>query len=160
MEQNMTPVRMIVPALALAACVAAVPASAKPISVLGAWTIVSSTPAPWVKPGEPPLPSDEKELIGHQIVFSKNAVTAPSPPLNARCRKPNYEYKNYDFGWLFEGNLPEPQDKAAAALGFKEKFAQGVSTGCEGVSDFGFLDDNTALFGLNNRIYRIERKKQ
>jgi hypothetical protein len=116
MESNMTPVKMIVSTLALAACVAAAPASAKPISVLGTWTIVSSTPAPWVKPGEPPLPSDEKELIGHQIVFSKNAVTAPSPPLNARCRKPNYEYRNYDFGWLFEGNLPEPQDKAAAAL--------------------------------------------
>jgi hypothetical protein len=156
----MTSVKTIISALCLAACTATAPALAKPISILGTWTIVSSTPAPWVKPGEPPLPSDEKELLGRQIVFSKNRITAPSPPLNPLCRNPNYEYKNYPFGWLFEGNLPEPQEKAAAELGFKEKFAPGVSTGCEGVSDFGFLNNDTALFGLNNRIYRIERKKR
>jgi hypothetical protein len=156
----MTSAKTIISALCLAACVATAPATAKTISILGTWTIVSSTPAPWVKPGEPPLPSDEKELIGRQIVFSKNRITAPSPPLNPQCRNPNYEHKDYPFGWLFEGNLPEPQDKAAADLGFKGKSAPGVSTGCEGVSDFGFIGNDTALFGLNNRIYRIERKKR
>jgi len=86
----MTSAKTIISALCLAACLSTAPACARTISILGTWTIVSSTPAPWVKPGEPPLPSDEKDLLGRRMIFTKNRVTAPSPPLHPQCRNPNY----------------------------------------------------------------------
>jgi hypothetical protein len=131
-------------------------ASAQTISILGTWTITTSTPAPWVKPGEAPLPSDEKDLIGHHIVFAKNTVTAPSPPLQPVCRKPQYKRSDFPPDYLFEGSLPDPENQAKA-LGFEGKTIPTIQTGCEGVTDFHFLNNNTALFGLNDRVYRIER---
>lgn len=137
-------------------CLLVGPAVAQNLSLLGTWTVTTSTPAPWVKPGEKPLASDEKLLIGHQFVFTKDRVTAPSPPLEPVCRKPHYVLSAFPPDYLFEGTLPDPE-KQAAALGFKGKTIPTIQTGCEGVSDFHFLDNNNALFGLNDRVYRMKR---
>ena len=43
--------------------------------------------------------------------------------------------------------------------GFKGNTVPTMDTGCEGVAEFHFLDDDTVLFALNNSIYRMERAK-
>ncbi|AMN42829.1 hypothetical protein [Rhodoplanes sp. Z2-YC6860] len=121
---------------------------------LGKWTIVSSQPAPWSKPGGKPVASDLKALIGHDVTFRKDRIDAPSP---LRCRKPHYEIKAYTPDLLFQGSLTDP-DKQATALGYGKSMAT-LETGCEGAFDFHFLDNDSAMFGLNNRLYRLERKK-
>ena len=143
-------------AYALALMLLVAPASAQNISILGTWTITRSTPAPWVKPGEEARESDDKALLGHQFVFTKDSVTAPAPPLQPVCRKPHYVLSAVPPDYLFEGTLPDPE-KQAAALGFKGKTIPTIETGCEGVADFHFLNKDAALFGLNDRVYRIER---
>lgn len=138
-------------------CLGSGAASAKSVSMLGTWTVKSDAPAPWMQSGDKPVASDEKALIGHHMVFSKTKVAQPSPPLDPYC-KPNYKVIDYTTEDLFQGGLTDPQ-KQAAALGFKGSTVPTVDTGCDGVAEFHFLDDDTVLFGLNNSIYRMERDK-
>ena len=65
---------------------------------------------------------------------------------------------NYSYQDLFEGGRTDPS-KQALALGFKANPVPTVDTGCEGVAEFHFLDENTVLFALNNSIYRMERTR-
>ena len=133
-----------------------IPAPAAPADrpdFLGKWTIATSQPAPWSKPGEKPVASDVEALIGHDVTFRKDRIDAPSP---LRCRKPHYEIKPYTPDLLFQGSLTDP-DKQAAALGYGKSIAT-LETGCEGAFDFHFLNNDSAMFGLNNRLYRLERK--
>lgn len=138
-------------------CLVPSAAYAKPVSMLGTWIVKSDAPAPWIQSGDKPVLSDEKALIGHQMVFTKTKVSQPSPPLDPNC-KPNYQVHNYTDQDLFEGGLTDPK-KQAAALGFKGNTVPTMDTGCEGVAEFHFLDDDTVLFALNNSIYRMERAK-
>ena len=121
---------------------------------LGKWTITTSQPAPWSGPGDKPVESDLKALIGHDVTFLKDRIDAPSP---LRCRKPHYEITAYTPDMLFQGSLTDP-DKQANALGYGKSIIT-LETGCEGAFDFHFMNDDSAMFGLNNRLYRLERKK-
>jgi hypothetical protein len=122
---------------------------------VGAWTVTSSEPAPWADAHEKPVASDIKALIGHAVAFQRDRIDGPSP---LGCRKPNYQLKPYAPDMLFQGGLDKPGTQAAA-LGFKDKTIKTLETGCEGAIDFHFLDSDDALFALNNRIYKIQRKK-
>ena len=135
----------------------ALPAHAAPQAkpdFLGKWTITASQSAPWSKPGDRPVESDLKALMGHDVVFLKDRIDAPSP---LRCRKPHYEIKRYTPDLLFQGSLTDP-DRQAKTLGYSQSIAT-LETGCEGAFDFHFLDRDSAMFALNNRLYRLERKK-
>lgn len=147
-----------IPALGLFLLLGAASASAAPQAkqeFLGKWTITTSQPAPWSKPDDKPVESDIKALMGHDVVFLKDRIEAPSP---LRCRKPHYEMKQYPPDMLFQGSLNDP-DKQAKALGYGSSIAT-LETGCEGAFDFHFLNADSAMFGLNNRLYRLERKKR
>jgi hypothetical protein len=120
----------------------------------GVWTITTSEPAPWAEPKEKPDASDLKALIGHTVTFWTDRIDAP-PPLG--CKKPHYAIKQYASDMLFQGGLTNP-GKQAPALGFTDKTIPTVETGCDGAIDFHFVNAGAALFGLNNRIYRMERK--
>jgi hypothetical protein len=61
----------------------------------------------------------------------------------------------YSPDMLFEGGLTEP-GKQAASLGFHGGTVPTLISGCE--IEFHCVDANTALFALNNSIYRMERK--
>jgi hypothetical protein len=119
---------------------------------LGTWTVATSEPAPWASPAEKPVASDLKALIGRSVSFQADRIDAPAP---LKCRKPKYEVKPYTPDMLFQGSLTDPK-RQAAALGFAATVPT-VETGCEGAIDFHFLNADTALFGLNNRIYRLQR---
>jgi hypothetical protein len=122
---------------------------------LGTWTVTTSEPAPWADAREQPVASDLKALIGNSVSFQADRIDAPAP---LKCRKPKYEIKPYTPDMLFQGSLTDPK-RQALALGFAGDTVPTVETGCEGAIDFHFLNADTALFGLNNRIYRIQRSK-
>ena len=140
--------------LALGSTLPAATHAAEP-DFMGLWTVTSSQPAPWAGTDEKPVASDLKALIGHPVTFQRDRIDAP-PPLG--CRKPHYQIKQYGADMLFQGGLDKP-DKQAANLGFKDKTVRTLETGCEGAIDYHFIDADDALFGLNNRVYKIERKK-
>lgn len=148
------------PALGLILLLSTLPAGAvlqlqeKPY-FLGKWTISASQPAPWSKPADKPVESDLKALMGRDVVFLKDRIDAPSP---LGCRKPRYELKQYPPDMLFQGTLTDP-DKQAKALGYGPSI-ETLETGCEGAIDFHFLDRHSAMFALNNRLYRLERKRR
>ena len=146
-----------VPALGLILLLGAAPASAAPQTkqdFLGKWTIATSQAAPWSKPDDKPVESDLKALIGRDVVFLKDRIDAPSP---LRCRKPRYAIKQYPPDMLFQGTLNDP-DRQAKALGYGPSVST-LETGCEGAIDFHFVNRDGAMFALNNRLYRLERKK-
>jgi hypothetical protein len=144
-------------AIMLMALASALPLAAQAAEpdYLGMWTVTSSEPAPWADAKEKPVASDLKALIGHSVSFQRDKIDAP-PPLG--CRKPHYQIKQYTSDMLFQGGLDKP-DKQAATLGFKDKTIKTLETGCDGAIDFHFVDADDTLFALNNRIYKIERKK-
>jgi hypothetical protein len=121
---------------------------------LGKWTVTTSQPAPWAQLSDKPVESDLKALLGKAVTFSLGRIDAPRP---LSCRKPHYQVKQYQPDMLFQGGLTEPA-KQAAALGYSEKIST-LETGCEGAIDFHFVNPDTAMFALNNRLYKIERKK-
>jgi hypothetical protein len=69
-----------------------------------------------------------------------------------------YAIKSYAPDMLFQGSLTAP-DRQAATLGFSGKTIRTVETGCEGAFDFHFVDADHAMFGLNNRIFRLQRSR-
>lgn len=123
--------------------------------VMGKWIVTASQPAPWAQPNDKPVESDLKALMGKAVTFATNQIDAPRP---LTCRKPHYDMKQYPPDMLFQGGLTEPA-KQAAALGYGEKIAT-LETGCEGAIDFHFINADSAMFALNNRLYKIERKKR
>jgi hypothetical protein len=130
-------------------------ADAAKLEFLGTWTVTTSEPAPWADPAEKPVASDLKAPIGHTISFRPDRIDAPTP---LTCRKPQYQIKQYPPDMLLQGGLTEPKQQAVA-LGFANSTITTIETGCEGALDFHFLNSDNALFGLNNRIYRIQRTK-
>ena len=88
-----------------------------------------------------------------RVVFAANRIDAP-PPLT--CAGPRYEIKTYPPDGLFQGNLTDP-DKQAVALGYRIPQIMTLETGCPDIIDFHFVDANTAMFALDNRLYRMER---
>jgi hypothetical protein len=138
-------------AVALIASMSA--SAAEPSAFLGAWLISSSQPAPWAAAGQQPPQSDIDRLVGKRVVFAANAIDAP-PPL--ACAGPRYEIKTTPPDGLFQGNLTDP-DKQAVALGYRIPQIMTLETGCPDIIDFHFVDANTAMFALDNRLYRMER---
>ena len=122
------------------------------LSYLGDWTIVSTQMAPWALPDDKPVASDIKALMGKTVTFASKSIRAPQP---LGCNGVKYKVDTYTPDLLFEGGLTSP-DKQAAALGFHDKAIPTLIPGCE--IEFHFLDANTALFGLNNNIYRMQRR--
>jgi len=150
-------VRLLLPKalLLLSALAGASPAAAR-LNFLGTWHIIGSQTAPWVRPSDTFGRADIDHLDGKRVIFSSRAITAPVP---LACKGPNYEVKDVPPDYLFQGTLTAPAAQAKA-LGYVRPTVTTLETGCEGAIDFHFIDDNTALFALNNRLYRMERVRK
>lgn len=120
---------------------------------LGAWTIVASRPAPWQTAAFPSDAAEMKRLTGSRLVFAGDRIAAPAP---LSCRGPHYQMRDYTTDMLFQGGLTAPR-RQAAMLGFLKPTVRTLETGCEGASEFHFVDPGTAMFALNNRIYTVKR---
>jgi|SRR5580700_918208 hypothetical protein len=121
----------------------------------GSWTVAKADTAPWASSA--PKPDAElRAILGKTVTFLKTHIDGP-PPL--RCAKLKYEIRDYTPDMLFQGALDKDPEQQAKALGFKASPIKTLETGCGNELDFHLVDADTALFGLNDRIYTLARKK-
>jgi hypothetical protein len=121
---------------------------------LGPWTITKADPAPWAEKGNA-SDAEAKRLLGKSVGILADRIDGPKP---LGCSKLKYKVTSYAPDMLFQGSLTAP-DKQAVALGFKDKAIKTLETGCEAEIDFHMVDFMTVLFGLNDRIYTMTRKR-
>jgi hypothetical protein len=149
--------------IALVAALVLAPAAARAQAFyLGAWQIASAAVAPWSDTASPD-PAEMKALVGQTVIFRAGAIDGPR---QLACKSLKYKTTEGGPEMLFQGELAEPRQgkpppdaaAAAAALGFKGSSWKTLETGCGNELDFHFIDDRTAAFGLNNYVYRIQKK--
>ena len=121
---------------------------------VGPWTISKADAAPWADKGASSDP-EAKALLGRAVSILPDRIEGPKP---LGCRKLKYKVTGYAPDMLFQGGLTDP-GKQAAALGFKGTAIKTLETGCESEIDFHMVDEMTVLFGLNDRIYTMTRKR-
>ena len=118
----------------------------------GAWSMTAAKIAPWWDgKGEEPAPDP---AFAAKVELGANKTSGP-PIL--MCDNPHYTVNTVQPQTLFEGNLPDPANDAAA-LGFKP---DGIVTlnftcasGAGDVSlDFPMVDPSTIMLGLDNVLY-------
>ncbi len=120
----------------------------------GSWSVSKAEPAPWAEKASG-AGGEARTLLGKQVDILPNRINGPR---QLGCGKLKYKITNYAPDMLFQGGLTAP-DKQAAALGFKGASIKTLETGCGNESDFHMVDADTILFGLNDRVYTLTRKK-
>jgi len=121
----------------------------------GGWTVAKADQAPWA--GSAPKPDAElRGLLGKPVSFLKTRIDGPQA---LRCIKLKYEVKDYTADMLFQGALNKDPEQEAKALGFKAGPVKTLETGCGNEIDYHMVDADTVLFGLNDRVYTLARKK-
>lgn len=134
--------------------------------IAGTWTITGSSAAPWADPTHPPHSAESKRLAGKRVTFTSQRVAGPSP---LGCLKPKYKVEVVGPDYLFEGMLADPRNgspsgpaaalASARALGFDDPaHITTIDAGCTEVR-FHALHRGVLVFGLNNRIYTMVRRK-
>jgi hypothetical protein len=124
----------------------------------GTWVVSDAQPAPWVD-GTAGTHPDIDETVSHgKFTFRTDSVEGP-PPFN--CQQVQYTVQEVGPDYLFEGGLTDPAAQAAA-LGFTSDKIVSLSMGCisndaDIEMDFDLIDRDTAVFALNNVIYRMVR---
>ena len=132
----------------------------------GPWTITGSQIAPWAEPTQPPRSGESRRLINKRVIFTPQRVVGPKP---LGCSKPNYKVDVRGPEGVFEGMLADPRNgrptgKAAArdsakSLGFDDPLKiTTLDVGCSEVQ-FHSLHRGAIVFGLNNRVYTMVRRK-
>jgi hypothetical protein len=150
--------------LAVAASAAAAPPEWQKFA--GAWQITGSATAPWADPTHPPQSAESKRLAGKRVTFTPHRVAGPSP---LGCLKPQYTVQVVPADGIFEGMLADPRNgqptgsaaarASAKALGFDDpEHILSIDVGCSEVR-FHWLHRGVLVFGLNNRVYTMVRKK-
>jgi hypothetical protein len=120
----------------------------------GSFVISKADTAPWANAA--PKPDAElRGLLGKSASFQKTRIDAPKP---LGCTQLKYAIKDYTADMLFQGSLKEPEQQSKA-LGFKGAPIKTLETGCANGIDFHMVDADTVLFGLNDRVYTLARKK-
>ncbi|HUL07305.1 MAG TPA: hypothetical protein VLV76_13300 [Candidatus Acidoferrum sp.] len=136
---------------------AASPAAAQDVFA-GSWQVTDAQPAPWVDGSAQNQPDIEDAIRHGRFTFTKNSVDGPAP---FNCKKVQYTLSEVGPDYLFEGGLTDPA-KQAAALGFKSDKIVSLNMGCVSNDadiemDFDLIDHDTAVFALNNVIYKMVR---
>jgi hypothetical protein len=145
---------------AMLCCLAgAMPAAAQGVFA-GAWQVVDAQTAGWVKPGDSYKPTIDEKFRHATFVFKKDRLVAPAP---FNC-KAHYEIKIVEPGYLFQGAFDQDDPEGhAKALGFTSDKITNLEFSCmrndaDIEMDFHLVDRDTAIFGLNNVIYRMKRQ--
>jgi hypothetical protein len=144
---------------ALLALSAVRPAAAQEMFA-GTWAVVDAQPAPWIDGSSGSQPFASEAMRQGRITFAADRVDGP-PPLG--CGEARYDVVKAGPEYLFQGGLADPAAQAAA-LGFGGGEIVHLSLGCvrDGADigiDFSLVDDDTALFALDNVIYRMVRER-
>ena len=102
---------------------------------------------------------DIDAAIGHvRFTFKKDSVEGPAP---FDCKKVQYTLSEVGPDYLFEGGITDPA-KQAGALGFTSQKIVSLNMGrvsndADIEMDFDLIDHDTAVFALNNVIYKMVR---
>ena len=121
----------------------------------GTWTVSKADRAPWADAA--PAPDAElRALLGKTVAFLKTRIDGPKP---VACTKLKYAIKDYTPDMLFQGALTKDPDQQAKALGFPGSPIKTLETGCGNELDYHMASADTVLFGLNDRVYTLTRKK-
>jgi len=145
---------------------AGIPAHAADLPFEGRWMITGVSVAPWEDPDNP-LVSDHAETYTGKVV-EITGDTLKGPDLLG-CGRTKITIGPLPFGGLFEGGLAtDPKDpggkydetkakKLALELGFT---AEPVPTMFQGCSEIMLhkRDDKTLMFGMDNRIFTLEKQ--
>jgi hypothetical protein len=129
------------------------------LSLLGEWTVVEATPAPWADQARhAALTAAGKQLIDVTITFKPNEVVSKHKTF--ACQRARYEPTAYPADAMFQGALPEPNPAAVAGrFGFAKGDIAGVDLRCiGGLFSYHFRDPKTALTAVGNVIYTLKRK--
>jgi hypothetical protein len=126
-------------------------------SLIGTWTVIEAKTGPWYD-GSGAKPEVDPKLAHATFVFTANSATGPLP---IGCGKAKFTTSVVGSDYLFEGGLKDPK-KDAAGLGFKSDKITSVNEGClkpdaDMEMDIAFIDSDTAVFGLNNVVYKMKR---
>jgi hypothetical protein len=149
--------------IALAAGLAVAGPAAAQARFAGTWTIAGASVAPWARdPKDAQDAAEARRLVGRTVRFGKDALAAPEP---LGCKRPSYEFREAEPDTLFEGGLEHdgadrPLDAVAQArkLGITARRVTGMTASCSEV-EFFLTAPDTVLFGLDNRIYALKRKR-
>lgn len=148
---------MAVAAAGTGAILKAGPAKAQE-AFAGSWDVVDVQPAPWVNDIDKPLVNEE--VAKGRITFMADSVQGPG---FLNCDKVQYEISKVPPEYLFQGGLTDPK-RQAAELGFKGGEILQLSMGCiaddaDISMDFDIIDEDVAVFALDNMIYKMKRVK-
>ena len=117
---------------------------------MGEWRWTHSVAAPWAQ-GPVPAP----EWVGRTLTLDGDRMRGPDP-LN--CGGARVESLLMPHEGLFQGGLPVPVERSAQALGVGPPPVPGWRVTCDtGVFDFHRVDEETAVIGLDNRIWTLSR---
>lgn len=162
----MTRIHIAIAALSVAAAAAGIgavvkagPAEAQE-AFAGSWDVVDVVPAPWVDPNAAEKPYLNEEIAQGRITFMADSVQGPG---FLNCDKAQYEVTKVPPEYLFQGGLTDPA-RQAADLGFKGGEILQLSMGCiagdaDISMDFDMIDQDMAVFALDNMIYKMTRVK-
>lgn len=142
------------------------PACAAEAAFFGNWKIVSAAKAPWEDPAHPIVADGAERYIGQVVEISRGKMAGPDL---LGCGPTELKVEALPYAGLFEGGLGTDPTNAAAPYdeAKAKRLAQGMGFGPEPVESLFHgcseiilhrLDDRTMAFGLDNRIFRLERQ--
>ena len=162
----MTRVKIAIAALGLAVAASGIgfilkagPASAQEIFA-GSWDVFNVHAAPWLDANVDSKPYLNEEIARGRITFMAYSVQGPG---FLNCDKAHFEVMKVPPEYLFQGGLTDAA-RQAKDLGFAEGEIVQLSMSCisddaDISMDFDLIDQDTAVFALDNMIYRMKRVK-
>jgi hypothetical protein len=154
--------------LALSALIlgAGAPAYAADFPFEGSWRITKVAVAPWEDPDRPMVTDDAERYTGKVVEITPDAMKGPDL---LGCGKTEIKIEPMPYAGLFEGGLAvDPTDPGgkydvgkaktlALELGFTAEPVPSLFHGCSEII-LHKRDDKTLLFGMNNRIFTLEKQ--
>ncbi|MBK8160602.1 MAG: hypothetical protein IPK59_18150 [Rhodospirillaceae bacterium] len=160
----MTRIQLVIATLGLAIAATGIgfilkagPASAQE-ALAGSWDVFNVHAAPWVDANSDNKPYLNEEIARGRITFMADSVQGPG---FLNCDKAHFEVMKVPPEYLFQGGLTDPA-RQAKELGFAEGDILQLSMSCisdvaDISMDFDLIDQDTAVFALDNMIYRMKR---
>ncbi len=143
--------KLFLPWLLSIGLLATVPVMASPAALVGTWRFTHPLPAPWGAPV-----AGSADLAGKALRLERGAMNGPAPLDCAGVAR--LETTRYPADALFQGNLPDPAERSAQALGLGQRSVEGLRVSCDkGVFEFHQADADTLLLGLDNRVWVLSR---
>jgi hypothetical protein len=153
---------LILAALSLAAT----PTLADEAAFYGKWKITAAVTAPWEDPAHPMVTDDVERYGGKIVDIETGKLTGPDL---LGCGATELSVEKLPYAGLFEGGLgADPKDpggkydeakakRLAEGLGYTAEPVETLFQGCSEIS-LHRMNDRTLQFGLDNRIFTLEKQ--